>query len=61
MNIDYIIVQCNQLGSTLHYVGHETTTVDTNTRRKFTSPEARAHEQEYNEHLILVVCTWDQK
>ena len=24
-------------------------------------PEARAHDQEYNEHLILVVCTWDCK
>ena len=30
---------------------NETTT---DTRRKFTSPEARAHEQEY-EHLILVM------
>ena len=29
----------------------ETTTVDTDTRRKFTSPEARTHEQDYGEHF----------
>ena len=39
----------------LQYVGHETATVDTDTRRKFATPKARAHEQEYNQHLILVV------
>ena len=40
---------------------NETTTVDTETRRKVTSPEARAYEQEYNQHLILIVCTWVSK
>ena len=34
---------------------NEPTTVDSDTRRKFTSPEARVHEQDYIVNILLLV------